>query len=89
MVTPLTVMSFVLGNLTLGVLPPPIGEFVSSSGSGGCKFRGIIPGSLPDVNRRSTKTYTQKQIMPEQTKLRRGQKKKKITCKEKPQPIYW
>lgn len=52
--TPFTITSFVRGSRSRGVCPPQSPGDVfgskSSSGSGGCALRGMIPGSLPDVN---------------------------------------
>lgn len=55
---PLTITSFVRGNWRLGVCCPPADadESYRNSSSGGCKLRGIIPGSRVDVRKRSTKT---------------------------------
>lgn len=57
--TPFTMTSLVRGSLSLGVCLPfqSDDEVPSSSGSGGWLLRGIIPGSLPDVSKRRTKTW--------------------------------
>lgn len=55
-VMPLTSTSLMRGRRSCGVCPPPSMFPSKSFGSGGCAFRGTIPGSLPEVSRRSTKT---------------------------------
>lgn len=55
---PLTSTSLIRGNRNGGVCPAPTSTFPSKlSGSGGCAFRGIIPGSLPDVSSKRTKSW--------------------------------
>lgn len=62
---PLTKTSFVLGSFKWGVLPftHSIEGVVASnpsSESGGFRFLGTIPGSLPEVMKRNTKSYRKK-----------------------------
>lgn len=55
-VMPLTSTSLMRGSLNCGVCPPPSALPSYPSGSGGCALRGIIPGSLPEVRSKRTKT---------------------------------
>jgi len=62
--TPFTITSLVRGSRKRGVCPPhSLGGVAESksSGSGGWVLRGIIPGSLPDVNNKRTSTWWQEQ----------------------------
>lgn len=62
-VIPLTSTSLMRGKRNCGVWPAPTSTLPSKpSGSGGCALRGIIPGSLPEVSRRRTKTWKVKHI---------------------------
>ena len=59
---PLTTTSFMGGKLGAPFwFPGQSAEILepspSSSGSGGCELRGMIPGSLPDVRKRRIITY--------------------------------
>lgn len=62
--TPFTITSFVRGNRNCcGVWPFPASLFISiASGSGGWVLRGTIPGSLPEVNSSSVKSWKTKEI---------------------------
>lgn len=56
-VIPFTMTSLVRGNRNCGVWTPPTSLSPPLvSGSGGCVFRGMIPGSLPEVTSRRDKS---------------------------------
>lgn len=64
---PLTITSFVFGNCRLGVCLPPTSTEPSqwNASSGGCRFRGMIPGSLEEVRKRRRRTCKEnKKVSP-------------------------